>query len=268
MTVLAVRGAGSLKGSAPLVPASTTPLVLLHAFPLSSAMWVRVEAELPDLPILEIDLPGAGLSPTVEPVGIDSAARAVAASLGELGVTRAVIAGVSMGGYVAMSLLRQVPELFAGVALMHTKATVDTPEVRAGRLATAREVLRTGSVASLRPMASKLISAESAAADPGLAPQLERWILEATPAGVAWAAQAMAGRADSLAALRTFGTEALVVAGEADPFTSVAEAEEMMDALGWDAVFALFAGVGHLSPLEAPNALARTLRGFYRSAIG
>jgi pimeloyl-ACP methyl ester carboxylesterase len=166
-----------------------------------------------------------------------------------------------------MSLLKAAPELLAGLALLHTKATADTSEGRAQRLAVAREVLDTASVAALRPMARSLVSAESAAAQPGLVGQLERWIEEATPAGVAWAQEAMASRGDQTAVLAASGLPSLVVAGEADPFATVGDAEAMADAIGPSTNLVVMAGVAHLSPLEAPDALARTVREFYRRAL-
>ncbi|MDR2454135.1 MAG: alpha/beta hydrolase [Bifidobacteriaceae bacterium] len=268
MTRLAVRGAGTLRGAAPPAPAEAVPLVLLHAYPLSSAMWGPLAAELPDLPILAVDLPGAGSSPTVEPVTIEAAAQAVAATLRELGVGRAIVGGCSMGGYVAMSLLRSAPELLAGLALMHTKAGADTAEARSQRLAVAREVADTGSVAALRPMARSLVSAASAAAQAGLVRRLERWIEESNPAGAAWAQRAMAARRDSSLVLAASGLPSLVVAGEVDPFATVAEAEAMADAIGPTAQLVVMADVAHLGPLEAPNPLSRLIREFYRRALG
>ncbi|MDR0593620.1 MAG: alpha/beta hydrolase [Bifidobacteriaceae bacterium] len=298
MTMLAVRAAGSLRGAAPLdgpardswaqddltsrpsaagrasaaqtgplVPAGQAPLVLLHAFPLSSQMWGPMAVDLPELPILAFDLPGAGFSPTLEPATIEAAGRAVIDSLTELGVDRAVVAGVSMGGYVAMSILRDAPERLAGVFLMHTKAEADGPEARRGRLETARQVLAAGSTEILRPMASKMVSPTSRATSPGLVETIEGWIDQATPGGVAWAEQAMAGRPDAMAVLRASGTPASVVAGADDPFATVAQAEAMVDALGPTASLTVLTGVAHLGPLEGPNVTARLLREFYRRVL-
>jgi pimeloyl-ACP methyl ester carboxylesterase len=294
MTILAVHAAGALRGSSsldqpahdswaqddetsrlsaadraaaaagPLAPPGTVPLVLLHAFPLSSQMWGPMVADLPELPILLIDLPGAGFSPTIEPVTIEAASRAVAESLAELGVTRAVVGGISMGGYVVMSLMKQAPELLAGVLLGHTKAEPDDPATRAARLETARQVLATGSTEILRPMASKLVSSASQANQPGLVETIEHWIDQATPAGVAWAERAMGDRPDFMATLRASGLPATIFAGAEDPFASVAQAEAMADALGPQANLAVFADIAHLGPLETANMTARIVRESYR----
>ncbi|MDR2378613.1 MAG: alpha/beta hydrolase [Bifidobacteriaceae bacterium] len=297
MTKLAVRGFGTLAGAqapgrgsprdpwrqddetsrlsaaergraeALSVPADAVPLVLLHAFPLSSLMWEPMAAELPELAILTVDLPGAGFSPLIEPATIQAAGRAVIASLRALGVTRAVVGGISMGGYVAMSIMRDAPELLAGAILMHTKARADDPAARAARLATARQALAADSTEALAPMAAKMVSAASRASSPGLVETIERWIAAATPAGVAWAEEAMAGREDLLAVLTASGLPTTLLAGVEDPFTPVAAAEEMAEAIGPGGNLAVLADVAHLGPLEAPNMTARLVREAYRRMV-
>src|SRR6188472_3300202 len=81
-----------------------TPLVLLHAFPLSSAMWLaQREGLAARFRVLTPDLRGFGGSPlgTDEP-SIDTMADDVAALLDAKGLDRVVLGGLSMGGYVTM----------------------------------------------------------------------------------------------------------------------------------------------------------------------
>jgi pimeloyl-ACP methyl ester carboxylesterase len=265
MNSLFVRASGALSGSAePLVPAGVEPLVLLHAFPFSSQMFQPLEQALPDLPLLALDLPGCGLSPTIEPVTVAAAAEAVVKTLDQLGVARAYVAGISMGGYVALHLLRDYAERWAGVVLLNTKATADAPEAAERRLAVAREVLATGTVETLRPMVNSMVSETSRQDQPELVNTLENWLKEATPEGVAWCQEAMASRTDSMAMLRASGLPALVVAGGQDPFAPVAEAEAMVQALGASANLVVIQDAGHLTPLEATDALSRLIREFYR----
>ncbi|MDR2373089.1 MAG: alpha/beta hydrolase [Bifidobacteriaceae bacterium] len=254
-------------GAGPLIPPDVAPLVLLHAFPLSSQMWGPMVAQLPELPILMFDLPGAGASPIIEPPAVRTAALAVIESLRALGVSQAFVVGVSMGGYVAMSVLREAPDLLAGIILMHTKAVADDEAARAARLDVARRVLATGSVEELRPMASKMVSAVSQATQPDLVGMIERWIDQATPAGVAWAQEAMAGRPDSMMALRAAGLPTTIMAGAEDPFAPVSQAEAMAEAIGWHSSLVVISDVAHLSPLEASNVTARIVREAYRNAV-
>jgi pimeloyl-ACP methyl ester carboxylesterase len=273
MTDLAVHLRGSLAGSTPqpdgvpLLDADTLPLVLLHAFPLDSRMFEPMVARLSDLPVVLIDLPGAGGSPLLEPVTIKAAGDAVAAAIRGLGATRAVVGGISMGGYVLLSLLWHQPELLAGMILMHTKAGVDQEVARSNRLAIARQVLESGSTALVEGMADAMISDGSKAENPGLVEQVRGWIREARPQGIAWAQRAMADRPDSHPILWASAVPTAIWCGSDDPFSPPSETEAMADTMHGRAHPMVFDGIGHLSPLEAPAMTARMTREAYHTMI-
>jgi pimeloyl-ACP methyl ester carboxylesterase len=228
-------------------------------------MFAPVKPYLADIPVLAIDLPGQGLSPALDQASIPAMGQAVAATLLRAGVSQAVVAGVSMGGYVTLAMLRDAPELVVGAVLMHTKATADSDEAAAGRLAVARQVLADGDTGALMPMAQKMISPKRAT--PALLGQVEAWIAQATPEGVAYAQQAMAGRADSMAVLRATGRPITIVAGTDDPFVAVSQAEAMADAAGKGTFLSVAADVAHLSPVEAPDMAGTLLAEAYGRAV-
>jgi pimeloyl-ACP methyl ester carboxylesterase len=123
-----------------------TPLVLLHAFPLSSAMWLAQREGLANrFRIITPDLRGFGGSVLGddEP-SVDAMADDVARLFRSLGVRRAVVAGLSMGGYVAMALCRRHPDLVLGLVLAATRATADAEPVRENRLRQAERLDREG----------------------------------------------------------------------------------------------------------------------------
>ncbi|GMA30705.1 alpha/beta fold hydrolase [Litorihabitans aurantiacus] len=121
----------------PQEPRVQIPLVLLHGFPFDASMWDEVVEDLVDdgVPTIALDAPGFGQSevPDGEP-SLELAADAVAATLDELGVDRAVVAGLSMGGYIALALAARHASRLAGLALLDTKASADSEDARANRL--------------------------------------------------------------------------------------------------------------------------------------
>src|SRR5699024_3019782 len=126
-------------------PADGLPLVLLHAFPLDSRMWDDVAGHLTGMPVLTLDAPASGSSaPAVGQPTLEAYADAVAATLAEVGVDRAVVAGLSMGGYTALALAERHPALLAGIGLLDTKSTADDRQARDGRLATAERAEEVG----------------------------------------------------------------------------------------------------------------------------
>lgn len=249
-----------------LRPGTGLPLVLLHAFPLDSRMWADVAPQL-EGPVLAVDLPGAGSAPGAalpEP-SLEAAADAVAAALAGAGHDRAVVAGLSMGGYVALALVERHPELVAGLGLLDTKATADADQARANRLRVADAVATAGTVDEVLPMATALLGAASRER-PELVARLEALIGAQQPAGVAWSQRAMAARPDRAAVLAGYRGPALVLVGEEDRPTPVAGARAMADALGVEAV--VVPGAGHLTAVEAPSAVAAALADLLARARG
>jgi pimeloyl-ACP methyl ester carboxylesterase len=240
-------------------PAAGTPLVLLHAFPVDHEMWEPVAARLGDIPVLLVDAPGFGLSPVVSPT-MAAAAGALWDTLDSLGIERAVLGGLSMGGYLAMAALALRPDRVAGLALADTKSTADDAAAIASRRAIAERVLAEGSIEAVLPMAESLLSAETAAERPELLREVRGWIARSEAAGVAWAQTAMAARPDSSDLLRsTTGLPAAVIVGELDALSPVLVAEELASMLV-GATFTVVPRAGHLSAVEDPACVAAALR--------
>ena len=241
-------------------------VVLLHAFPFDRHVWdgvIDVLAEA-DWDVVVPDLRGFGESsygddgPDDEPA-LSWMARDVLGILDRMGVSAAVFAGISMGGYVAMEIVRQDPARVAGIALVDTKATADSDEARANRLKVAEQVLASGSTDALsRAMVPTLLGATSLEERRDVVAQVTGWIAAADPQAVAWAQRAMAARPDSLADLASLAVPALVVWGIEDGMSPRTEQDLMVDALR-DARLVVVTESGHLSTVEAPEQVAAAL---------
>ncbi|HET7901791.1 MAG TPA: alpha/beta hydrolase, partial [Candidatus Nanopelagicales bacterium] len=241
-------------------------VVLLHAFPFDRHVWDGVVDALADAEwdVVVPDLRGFGESaygedgPDDEP-SLSWMARDVLSILDRLGVSSAVFAGISMGGYVAMEIVRQDPSRVAGVALVDTKATADSEEARANRLKVADQVLAADSTEALaRAMVPTLLGTTSQEERPEVVAQVKAWIEAADPAAVAWAQRAMAARPDSLADLASLAVPGLVVWGVEDGMSPCAEQDLMVDAMR-DARLVVITESGHLLTVEAPDQVADAL---------
>lgn len=236
------------------------PLVLLHGFPLDHRMWDAVADALPaGRAVHAVDLPGTpGNADDLPEPGLEVSADLVAEVLRAAGVESAVIAGLSMGGYVALALVERHPELVAGLALVDTKSTADAPEAHANRLRIADEAETTGTVDPVRPMAGSLLGETTRAARPELADEIAAWIDQQEPAGIAWSQRAMAARPDRSDVLRAFRGPVAVVVGDEDTVTPV-EAAEHLVATADGARLVVVPQAGHLSAVEQPAAVAAAL---------
>lgn len=246
---------------------SGVPVVLLHAFPLDHRMWADVAELLVGEPtVLAPDLPGFGTSPSGDSLAgaagagpsIDAMADAVADALHARGVPRAVVGGLSMGGYVAMALVERHPGLVAGLALCDTKSTADPDAARENRLRVATTVESDGTLDAVLGMRTTLVGESSRATRADLVERVGGWIADQAPAGVAWAQRAMAGRPDRTAVLAGFAGPALVAVGAEDDLTPLAAAEHMAAAMT-GAELVVVPASGHLTAVENPEPLAAAL---------
>ncbi|QRP47492.1 alpha/beta fold hydrolase [Amycolatopsis sp. FDAARGOS 1241] len=240
------------------------PLVLLHAFPLDARMWDPVRAPLAErLRVITPDQRGLGRSPLPESdrePSLDDAARDVVALLDRLELDEVVLGGCSMGGYLALAVLRHAPDRVAGLVLIDTKATADTPEAAENRLKVAERAETEGVKGWLADANLPNLLAEAAPAE--VADRVRGLIDDQPPAGVAWAARAMRARPDALDVLRGADVPALVIVGEEDAITPVEAANAMVDAVG-DATLVVLPGAGHLTPLEDPAGVVEAILGWY-----
>jgi 3-oxoadipate enol-lactonase len=233
-----------------------TGLLFVHAFPLDRRMWEPQLAAIPGA--IAVDLPGFGEAPP-PPGGawtVALAARRCEAALEEAGWSRAVVCGLSMGGYVAFELWRRAPERLAGLVLANTRAEPDTPDARAARLALAERLDREGNVLAAEP--PPLLSS---AAPPELRERVRRLVADQSPAAIAAALRGMAERPDSRPDLPRIAVPTLVIASDRDeliPAETTARIAERVPG----AELAVIQGAGHLSNLERPEAFTELLLAF------
>lgn len=239
--------------------------VLLHAFPLGANQW---EPQMRHIPagwrLITPDLRGFGgsteLDSLSEPAVADYAAD-VEDLLAELSVPRAVIGGLSMGGYAALALLQAAPQLFEGLVLADTRATADTPEGRANRRTMLALVDREGPSGVARELMPKLLGKTTREGNPEVEAQVRRLIKQQSPAAIRGAIQRMMHRPDSSALLPHVTVPTLVIVGDEDELTPPEESRRMAEAVP-GATLVTIPGAGHLSNLEQPDAFTAALNGF------
>jgi len=239
-----------------------TPVVLLHGFPLDRTLWDEQVAALGSrFRLIVPDLRGFGASKAPpDPVSMDRFADDTASLLDHLRVRQAVIAGLSMGGYVAFAFARRHAPRALGYVFCDTKAAPDSPEARAGRADLAELALRHG----MAPIADRMIPrllAPSSLARPDLVDRVRRIILAAPVDGVRGALLGMANRPDSTPTLQTLRAPTLFIVGAQDTLSPPAEAGAMCDRVP-GARRVVIPDAGHLSPLENPPAVNAALADF------
>lgn len=243
---------------------SGTPMVLLHAFPLGADQW---QPQLLSPPagwrLIAPDLRGFGGSPMADDPGrvtIDTYADEVFELMTQLGIERAAVTGLSMGGYVALAMLDRDAGRIDRLVLADTRATADTDDARVARDRMIDLVRRDGPARIASEMLPKLLGSTSAREQPDLALTVGRLIEGNAPDGIIGALSAMKQRPDRTALLGSIACPAVVICGADDVVTPPGECERMSRQIP-GATFVRLEGAAHLSNLERAEAFTKAMVG-------
>jgi 3-oxoadipate enol-lactonase len=234
------------------------PVIFLHGFPLDHTTWLPVSKLIQTkFRCILPDLRGLGKSPVVgTETTIKIMAEDVTRLMDKLEISQAVIAGHSMGGYVAMQLAHSFPDRVNGLVLIATRADADEPDKAAARLLSRENVLKNGSAELVENMASRLTD------DPVLEADLRKVMEKTNPQGMAMAQFAMANREDATPWLSKITLPIVVVAGEKDVIIPIDSMRNLAQRLSCGK-FYFSPTATHMIPMEAPELLARALEETY-----
>lgn len=239
-------------------------VVLLHAFPLSRAMYgPQMEALQGAYRVVAPDLRGFGgsLGFTDTP-SVDRMADDVAALLTELKVSGPVVlGGLSMGGYVALAFARRHPGRLRGLILADTKADPDDDAARANRDRLITFARDNTARAVIDQMLPKLVGADTAVRRPQVVELVRDIASKQVAAGIIGALRAMRDRPDARPGLASISVPTLIVVGRDDTLTPPAKSEEMASAIPGSKLVVID-GAGHLANLEQPERFNQALRTF------
>jgi len=240
---------------------SGAPLLLLHAFPLDRGMWQPQLSALADVAhVIAPDLPGFGESdPT--PFTIDGVADVLAAFLVALGIPKAIVCGLSMGGYVALALARRHSDMLNGLILADTRAGIDDSTAKANRDKSIALVGEKGSAALFEAMSAKVLSDAARAEKPELVTRLKEIAAKQSAASVVAALAALRDRPDANPGLKAIRVPTLVVVGEFDAVTPPLSSANLSAQIRGSKLVHI-PGAGHLSNVENAAAFNAAVRDF------
>jgi 3-oxoadipate enol-lactonase len=238
------------------------PLLLIHAFPLDRTMWRAQLAGLQQIyRVVAPDLRGFGQSSDTggASVSMEQYAEDLRALLDSLNVKQAVIAGLSMGGYVALAFVARYADHVKGLVLANTRAVPDSEAGRQGRLANVARLREEGVGFLIDALAPKMLGP---AAKPEFSVTVRSTMARQRASGLISALLGMADRPDRSALLPFINVPTLVITGSADELIPPADSEAMHQAIPNSQLVTL-PEAGHLSNLDKADAFNDALRQFY-----
>lgn len=244
------------------------PVLFVHAFPLASAMWApQLASPPPGWRFIAADLRGLGeASPESGATSVEAHAADLVGLLDALSLDRAVVVGLSMGGYVALALMRAAPERVRALVLCDTRADADTDEARANRQRLRDQLRQGGPAAVADAMLPRLLGQTTMRERPEVAARVRGLIETNAAPGIDEAIVALMTRPDSTPVLARIGVSTLLVAGEEDALTPVSLHERMRELIPGSRLVVI-PRAGHLSNLEGPEAFNAAL-GRFLQALG
>jgi 3-oxoadipate enol-lactonase len=248
----------------------TPAIVLLHGLLFDGGMW---QAQLEPLSalgrVVVFDGPGHGKSEPAPRFVLEEHADAMFDALGELGIRRAVIVGISWGGMIGMRLALQHPEKVAGLVLMDSSAEAETFVNRVRFRALIAMHRRVGIPPPIfdKEVAPRMYGPKTIAERPGLLDQTYRRAMGFDRGGLSRACVAVAvHRKDILAELPRIKTPTLVLCGREDASTPLVHSERIAGAIP-GARLVVFDGLGHMIAIEDPAAVNAELVPFVAGCL-
>jgi 3-oxoadipate enol-lactonase len=231
------------------------PLVLLHGYPLDHRIWDGLVPLLEhDFQLIIPDLRGFGQSkPIQDRCSISEMADDIAELIGHLDLSKVLIAGHSMGGYVSLAFARAYPDQLLGLGLIASQAIADSPDKKESRYLAVKQLEEFGVEIIAKNMAGKLTSSLL------LQKKLYEMMISQPEAGIKNAIQALAGRPDQTSLLGSLGIPVLVVHGDSDELIPVEQAWEVSKAAP-KSNLVIIPKTGHMPMLEFPDETASALR--------
>ena len=239
-------------------------IVLLHGYPFDRSMW-REQIDFLSAAgyrVIAPDLRGLGENESsVEIATMDEMARDVAALIDELTVDRAVVCGLSMGGYVAFEFAHLFPSRPRALVLAGTRAPADNESEKESRAQQVERVLAEGMKGIPEATLPKLLARRTLAEKPNVVAQVRDMILRAPPRGAAAAQRGMAARRDYSDDLPRINVPTLVIVGREDTVRPVADAEFMHERIP-ESHLEIIDDAAHMTNMEQPEAFNNVLLRF------
>ena len=238
------------------------PILFIHGFPHNRSLWAP---QLQGLPLharcVAADVRGFGESSVKPPFSMDQYADDLIGLLDVLHIDKAVVAGLSMGGYIAFATWRRHPQRVRGLILANTKAGADTEEAKTKRRSQMDVAKEQGSSAIADAMITGMLGKTTRSKRPEIMNNVHRMIASSPVDGVIGALQALMDRPDSTPTMATIDVPTLIVTGDEDAIIPVSESESMHAAIK-NSTLEVITGAGHLTNLERPAAFNHVVSEF------
>lgn len=239
------------------------PIVFIHGFPFDKTMWRK---QLDDLKstyrVIAYDIRGFGKSTDEETaLSMDLFGDDLIIFMDHLNIEKAIICGLSMGGYIALNVMQRFPERFQKLILCDTQCIADSDEARGKRMATIENINENGTKEFVENFLKGAFYEGSFTSKKEIVEELRNVVSSNSPKVLTRGLKALANRSETCSSLKEINIPTLIICGKEDTLTPPVRSEEMHEKIK-DPTLRIIENAGHVSNLEQPEAFNKHLREF------
>lgn len=242
------------------------PILFLHGFPFDKSMW---EVQLDNLKsvnrVIALDIRGFGKSINENmPLSIDLFTDDIIGFMDKLKIEKAVICGLSMGGYIALNCIKKFPERFGALILCDTQCNADTTEAKENRYKTIEQINNEGTAGFNDKFIASIFHPDSMIHKMDTVENLRKTVAANSKEIIAKGLAALAERSESCSSLDAIRVPTLIICGKQDQVTPVAQSEFMHRSIK-GSILKIIDSAGHVSNLEQPDEFNKYILDFLNS---
>lgn len=245
------------------------PLIFIHGFPFNKWMWERQLLSIKEnYRLIAYDVRGHGETEAGSPAfSISQFGDDLVSLMDALHIEKAIVAGLSMGGYIALNALQKFPDRFAGLLLCDTQCGADSTEGKEKRKKTIDFIQRNGLTVYAQESLKNLFAPASLERKMNEVILIEETILRSKPDNICLTLQALADRKETCSTLQKIKIPVAILVGQEDKVTSPETAKKMHQSINGSSLH-IIEEAGHLSNLENPEKFNELVLEFLETNFG
>lgn len=247
---------------------STVPIVFIHGFPFDKTSWNnQVEFFSKSFRVIACDIRGFGQStPGNQEASIDLYADDLIHLLDALKIQKAIVCGLSMGGYIAINAINKHPERFEALVLANTQCLADSTEAKIKRLETINKIKQNGLNEFADGFIKKAFFEDTLTEQKKMVEQTKEVILSTSSSTVISGLKALASRSETCTLLQNIKVPTHILSGKYDVVINPIESEYLNTSIR-NSTLSLIDKAGHLSNLEQPLAFNHQILNFLKERV-
>ena len=241
----------------------SVPVIFLHGFPFDKNMWQsQIEFLKSTQRVIAYDIRGFGKSSDHgTSLSIDQFSEDLIRFMDLLSIDKAVVCGLSMGGYVAMNAHRRAPGRFEALILSDTQCVADTAEGKKKRYQSIDEINSEGIKNFAEGFIQSAFCKNSLSNKKDVVDKLKEVIYSTSPRMITQGLKALAERKETCSTLCNVSIPTLVICGKEDEMTPVIQSEYLKQNIN-GSLLCIIENAGHVSNLEQPEEFNKQLINF------